>query len=281
MRDTNNLYRASNVYIQRFLFKLNAGVMHLYRSGNDPLPWLLEQLDELVEPITSVRVGAQVAAYLRSSFNTGQVIILDQLTEAVDSLRRRAKLSAAELRKLYEANAGLAATSVKVFKAAVEKKMLKSLADIIQQGLHVREGSVEVVKAMTAAGITPQNSFHAEALFRTQTQFAYSSAQFQANENPFIQDLLWGYRYVTAGDDRVRPEHEALDGTTAPKNDPIWDQIWPPNGWACRCQVVEIWADEVDQHKIEYPPAEIVVDGKTYQVGPDKGFDINAGKLRL
>lgn len=45
-------------------------------------------------------------------------------------------------------------------------------------------------------------------------------------------------RYVTVGDERVRASHEAMNGIQRPMSDPIWDKIYPPNGWNCRCTVI-------------------------------------------
>lgn len=45
-------------------------------------------------------------------------------------------------------------------------------------------------------------------------------------------------RYVTVGDERVRASHAAMNGLQRPMSDPIWDKIYPPNGWNCRCTVV-------------------------------------------
>jgi SPP1 gp7 family putative phage head morphogenesis protein len=45
----------------------------------------------------------------------------------------------------------------------------------------------------------------------------------------------WEYR--TAGDSKVREEHRRLNGIILPANDPLWDKIYPPNGWKCRCYV--------------------------------------------
>lgn len=38
-------------------------------------------------------------------------------------------------------------------------------------------------------------------------------------------------------DGRVREEHMKLHGVILPENDPRWNKIYPPNGWACRCLV--------------------------------------------
>lgn len=36
------------------------------------------------------------------------------------------------------------------------------------------------------------------------------------------------------------PEHAALHGVTLPIDDPFWEQFTPPNGWNCRCSVVQV-----------------------------------------
>lgn len=50
----------------------------------------------------------------------------------------------------------------------------------------------------------------------------------------------YNLQYRTARDGRVRPEHEALDRVTLPPSDPFWQSYFPPNGWNCRCTVVQV-----------------------------------------
>ncbi len=50
----------------------------------------------------------------------------------------------------------------------------------------------------------------------------------------------YNIQYRTANDDRVRPEHAALDRVTLPMSDPFWEEYYPPNGWNCRCTVVQV-----------------------------------------
>lgn len=76
---------------------------------------------------------------------------------------------------------------------------------------------------------------------QTEYDTAISSAQMAAHWTRFgegkADPML---RYVTAGDERVRASHAALNGLQRPMSDPIWDTIYPPNGWHCRCTVVEV-----------------------------------------
>ncbi|HRY33410.1 MAG TPA: DUF935 family protein [Bacteroidales bacterium] len=53
-------------------------------------------------------------------------------------------------------------------------------------------------------------------------------------------DVLKYWKYQTAGDNRVRESHQALDGKILPANDAAWNTIYPPNGWHCRCEVIAI-----------------------------------------
>ena len=46
------------------------------------------------------------------------------------------------------------------------------------------------------------------------------------------------WEYKTVGDDKVRPEHQLLNGIILPASDLLWKEIWPPNGWSCRCYIV-------------------------------------------
>lgn len=59
-------------------------------------------------------------------------------------------------------------------------------------------------------------------------------------------DIFPYVQYQTVGDDRVRPEHVALDGVTKRYDDPFWDQYYPPNGWRCRCDVLSVAGPEID-----------------------------------
>jgi hypothetical protein len=47
-------------------------------------------------------------------------------------------------------------------------------------------------------------------------------------------------QYQTIGDGRVRPTHAALDNIIRPISDPFWKQYYPPNGWRCRCTVIQL-----------------------------------------
>ncbi len=80
---------------------------------------------------------------------------------------------------------------------------------------------------------------------RAEYNFAGASAEMAARWEEFTKDEDDYYlQYRTAGDDHVRPEHAALHGVTRPMNDSFWDTYYPPNGWNCRCTVVQVLKDK-------------------------------------
>ncbi len=76
---------------------------------------------------------------------------------------------------------------------------------------------------------------------RAEYNFVTASAQMAAKWEEFQSDGdRYNLQYRTQRDGRVRPEHAALDGVTLPPADPFWLDFYPPNGWNCRCDVVQV-----------------------------------------
>ncbi|MGB6092671.1 MAG: phage minor head protein [Moheibacter sp.] len=98
-------------------------------------------------------------------------------------------------------------------------------------------------------------------------QFAVNSSQMAAKWEELDDSGRYLLQYRTAEDDRVRPEHEELAGTTLPKDDDFWLFYYPPNGWNCRCTVVEVRRGKYDESDSE----EAIKKGEraTTQIGKD------------
>ncbi|WP_455773291.1 phage head morphogenesis protein [Porphyromonas asaccharolytica] len=84
-----------------------------------------------------------------------------------------------------------------------------------------------------------RNWLHAEY------NFAVSSAQMASHWAEYQQDEeMANLQYRTTLDDKVRPEHAALEGVTLPMSTPFWDTAFPPNGWNCRCHVIPVLKED-------------------------------------
>lgn len=74
--------------------------------------------------------------------------------------------------------------------------------------------------------------------------FAIASGQMASKWSDIEQDGdRYNLQYRTTGDERVRGSHAAINGVTLPPSDPFWDKFYPPNGWGCRCNVVQVLKD--------------------------------------
>ena len=68
-----------------------------------------------------------------------------------------------------------------------------------------------------------------------------ASAEIAARWESFIDDGdRYNLQYRTQRDGKVRTEHAALDRVTLPPSNPFWADFYPPNGWNCRCTVVQV-----------------------------------------
>lgn len=104
---------------------------------------------------------------------------------------------------------------------------------------------------------------------RAEYNFVQASASMAARWEQIEQDGdRYNLQYRTAGDDKVRSEHAALDGITLPPSDPFWAEYYPPNGWNCRCTVVQ-----VRKEKYGLTPHDVAMERGEMAVSKDrKGF---------
>ena len=115
-----------------------------------------------------------------------------------------------------------------------------------------------------------------EHYLRAEYNFVQASATMAEKWEEFQLDADRYYlQYRTAGDNKVRPEHADMHGITLPMDDPFWEEFYPPNGWNCRCTVVQV-------RKSKHPPTdhdEAIALGELATGKDTKGiFRFNPGK---
>ena len=76
---------------------------------------------------------------------------------------------------------------------------------------------------------------------RTEMTQAHNTAEAASKWQQFEEEkeVFPMLRYDTAGDERVRESHRKLDGVIKPVDDPFWDTHAVPNGWNCRCEILQ------------------------------------------
>jgi SPP1 gp7 family putative phage head morphogenesis protein len=119
----------------------------------------------------------------------------------------------------------------------------KNVAEITELNNALREsGNFQEFKDKAKEIIGTFKTHH----LRTEYDLAVATGQNSARYlNQLAEAAVFPYlQYQTAGDDKVREEHAALDGKVFGINDPELSAIYPPNGFNCRCEMVQIDSDE-------------------------------------
>ena len=234
-------------------------------AGRDPGPIIRKAMDAQIPNI----VDASALAYL-----TGVKRTIDQARphlKAAHSLALVYRDEAAALARDLEIPAKNLAAVKKQFGKnakktltlsgdALSERIGKELDKASAAGLTRREATRAIRDGVADAGLGPTKDYQLEAIYRTQTQAALNAGSWDASHSPAIDDILWGYTYVTIGDSRVRASHAEQDGISKPKDDPYWEIWWPPNGWNCRCSAI-----------MEFDKPDSVSTAKAKDV-PDPGF---------
>ena len=127
--------------------------------------------------------------------------------------------------------------SVYQFAAAKNYQQLKA----ISQALLDQQGQLRSFEQFRQAAAEINNEFVNQWL-KAEYNYAVASSQ-MAGKWLQIQkekELLPLLQYNTVGDDRVRPAHQELEVVIRPVDDDFWSIYYPPNGWNCRCTVLQL-----------------------------------------
>lgn len=138
------------------------------------------------------------------------------------------------------------------------KSVIQSVNKAIANGSTFDDFKQEVSKS----GIKLSSNY-LDLVFRQNVQTAYSFGRWTQQENnsttrPYLM-------YSAIDDDRVRPEHLALNGIIRRVDDPFWQMYYPPWAFRCRCSVISLSQEQAE--KIGITP-----DDQLPQLATDLGF---------
>lgn len=112
-----------------------------------------------------------------------------------------------------------------------------------------------------------------KTIFRANVGSSYMAGRYRrqlaaVNERPY-------WMYVAVMDSRTRPSHSALNGKVFRWDDPIWQYIYPPNGWGCRCMVRNLTERQIRRMDLT------VENGDNYiqVVQREAGTNVNTGEV--
>jgi SPP1 gp7 family putative phage head morphogenesis protein len=164
---------------------------------------------------------------------------------AADYIRGKAAVHPAAFGGLPGEIAARAFTAARVNDLDVLRELREEVARLPEGG------SWREIRKSMAAKISPWMDgdeaaarAKAELLLRTHGFEAYAAGRWR--QQTATREALPYWKYLTAGDAHVRPEHAALDGLVLPADDPFWDGHYPPWDFGCRCVVAALPAAVVE-----------------------------------
>lgn len=131
--------------------------------------------------------------------------------------------------------------NIQVFSGAKTYQQVRSLTDLLKDQKLKSNYYAFQKEAMPI--LDEYNKAYLQAEYNTAIGSSRMAGEWMRIESK--KDILPLLQYETVGDARVRPEHAALDNIIRPVGDKFWDTLYPPNGWNCRCRVLQLSEGEV------------------------------------
>lgn len=199
------------------------------------------------------------------------------------------KISYTDVDKVALTNFKVEAFTVAGVMAYECEEKLKQLAVELQEGTHpLAKGEKDIKSAWVAEAHNILADYvdmpdmppprHLQTNLRTAMQSSYHAAEYIRLQDDSVRDLYPAYQYKTLDDVRVREAHRKLHDMIWANNDPVWDKIWPPNGWNCRCYIKPLNQEETANSNVQpvTPPEKVSDIAREGRIG--KGFERNPGQ---
>ncbi len=162
-------------------------------------------------------------------------------------------------------------------------------------------GKTDVINPETGSYQKVQlgSPYRLKTIYLTNLQSAYMSGRYVTMLE--AQDTHPYWMYVAVMDNRTRPTHAALNGLVYEATDPVWDTMYPPLDFRCRCRVrplseksgkklvrpspkletqyIDIGQNQYTGEKRFAARTGIRLDGEF--IAPSAGFNSNQGKSML
>lgn len=213
----------------------NEKAKHILALGNGTIPndsGLPREFDKMTE--TVYKNPEKDAAVLLTDSDVRKFIERQKLIfdNAVDTALKEVPLDDISVQRLKESN--YVFSGIKTFHELNEA--FPSLLD--------EEGNRKLFNQFLNDVQKVYDAYNVQYL-RTEYNFAQASALMAARWKKFEQDGdRYNLQYRTMYDKRVRRTHRMLHNITLPIESPFWDKYFPPNGWNCRCTVVQVRKDK-------------------------------------
>ncbi len=149
--------------------------------------------------------------------------------------------------EVWERAHAVAFTVAKVMRQDILEDIREALDAALAEGKPFREFARELTPTLKKKGwwgkltddygetVQLGSPWRLRTIYSVNLQTAYMAGRYATQMELTEERPFWMYTAVM--DSRTRPGHAALHGMVFRYDDPIWESLYPPNGWNCRCRV--------------------------------------------
>lgn len=199
--------------------------------------------DDLERLINNIYAGSVNASRLPVDLYN---VIVERLTDAIfkgfgGSLEDLAENTADKLLLEYYVH------NIAIFSGAKTFQQVRDMSNLVFNEKGFKREFSEFRNIIKGDGFN-QGIFNMynDTWLRTEYNTAVRTSQMGAEWNSIQEDKdIFPYlKYVTAEDERVRHNHAEFNDVVRPVDDPFWDTHTPPNGFNCRCRLIQLNEDD-------------------------------------
>lgn len=153
------------------------------------------------------------------------------------------------------------------------------LGEAIAKGYGFNKFRDEIVPYLISKGWTGEDEksigHRVRTIWNTNQASANASSLWQSIQE--TKDKFPYLQYVGSISGEKREEHKAFYGLVAPADDPIWQRIFPPNGYGCKCSVKQLTKGQAERiiKQQEENGGRIVASEEAINKAVDKSFQHN------
>jgi SPP1 gp7 family putative phage head morphogenesis protein len=199
-------------------------------------------------------------------------------TEAIAYLRDRLAISDTDWQALLQAADETARRIVDDTVSSMRKDLMTAINAIFEAGGTVKDFQAQyetITERHGWATDAGKPGWHSELVWRMEAFGARAAGRWEQAQrlNRAAPHLGYCFRYVTAGDHRVRDSHAKMHGIILPVDHPYWHTHFPPNGFNCRCLPTIVSRRDLVRYGWTITPDS----DPRLSVPPDPGFENNVG----
>lgn len=134
-----------------------------------------------------------------------------------------------------------------IMQADVLNDIQAAVKKSVEGGSTFKDFKASFEDAYSRTGLSPLAPWRARLVLNQNVSNAYQSGRYERQEDPEYQKVAPYREYAHGFSDSPRPGHLALDGFVAKIDDPVWKDIFPPNGFNCSCRVFTLTQGQFDR----------------------------------